>query len=196
MSTVTTLIRPAEVIGGGQLKQTPLNARFDASVIAPWIHFAEKRFLLEPKSFMCQEFYDDLLAQRNVDDTNYNIDCGPIVLMYPSNAEYETLWTQHLYPYLALAAYHTALPAISMQTGSNGLFYNNTEFSQNAGADGLKLMQDTMMQNLDDAKACMVNFLCQNQANYPLFCHDDYCTDCGDGDEGLVKGRDLGLIFY
>ena len=60
----------------------------------------------------------------------------------------------------------------------------------------MKLMQDTMMQNLDDAKACMVDFLCKNQANYPLFCTEGLCSDCGDGDEGTVEGRDLGFIFY
>jgi hypothetical protein len=114
-----------------------------------------------------------------------------------TNPFYETLWTQHLLPYLALASYVTSLPSISMQTGSNGLFYNNTEFSQNAGADGMKLMQDTMMQNLDDAKVCMINFLCTNKActnkaDYPLFCSECCPDECGPE----LEGRDLGIIFY
>lgn len=196
MSTVITLIRPAEIVNAGIVKATPLNARFDASVLSPWVHFAEMRFLIEPKSFMCQDFYQDLIAQRNVNDSNYNPDLGPIVQAFPTNADYETLWTQHLLPFLSLASYYVALPSISLQTGSNGLFFNNTEFSTNAGTEGLKFMQDSMLQNLDDAKAALVNFLCENKENYPLFCAEDYCSKCGEGDKGIVEGRDLGIIFY
>jgi len=194
MSTVTTLIQPAEIVNAGIVKATPLSSRFDASQIAPWIGIAEKRFLLEPKSFMCKTFYDDLLAEKNPTPSQYNPAIPPLVDAFPSNAAYETLWKEHLLTYLSLASYVVALPSISMQTGSNGLFYNNTEFSNNAGAEGMKLMQDTQMQNLNDLKACMIQFLCDNKDNYPLFCTKRLCKDdCPTDDH---NGRDLGIIFY
>jgi hypothetical protein len=56
----------------------------------------------------------------------------------------------------------------------------------------MKLMQDTMMQNLDDAKVCMINFLCTNKADYPLFCSECFPDECGPE----LEGRDLGIIFY
>ncbi len=199
MSTVTTLIQPTEIVDAGIMKAAPLSSRFDASQIAPWIHFAEKRFLLEPKSFMCVEFYDDLLLQKNPVPSQYNSELGALVQAYPSNADYELLWTQHLLPYLSLASVYCSLPFIAVQTGSNGLFVNNTEFSSNKGNEGMKVMQDTILQNLDDAKACMINFLCKNKANYPLFCSDKIChcdEDCDGCENHGTEGRDLGIIFY
>ena len=80
-----------------------------------------------------------------------------------------------------------------MQTGSNGLFFNNTEHSTNAGVSGLKWMQDTQMQNLSDLKVSMIKFLCKNQANYPLFCTTGLCKD--DCPTDNLEGRDLGFIF-
>ena len=89
MSTVITLIQPSEIINTGILKAAPLNSRFDSQLLSPWVYFAESRFLLQPKSFMCQEFYDDLIAQKNPTPSNYNSALGTVVQAYPSNAEYE-----------------------------------------------------------------------------------------------------------
>jgi len=202
MSTVITLIKVQEVVNTGILKATPLSSRFDASLLSPWLDIAEKRFL---KTFICTDFYNEMIANMNPLPSNYNIDLGPIELKFPTDANLENLWTQFLLPYLSLSVYYVALPNISLQTGSNGLFFNNTDFSQNAGLDGLKFMQNTQLQNLNDLKPSIINYLCDNAALFPLFCRSGVCIECGcvgcsSGEEctGQVPqgGRDLGIQFY
>jgi len=202
MSTVTTLILAPETINTGILKSTPKSNRFDASLISPWLNIAEIRFL---KTFICAAFYDEMIANMNPLPTNYNPALGPVVKKFPTDAALETLWTQYLLDYLSLAVYYVALPNIVIQTGSNGLYFNNTEFSTNAGPNGLKLMQNIQLQNLNDLKPPIITYLCDNEALYPLFCRDGVCTDCGctgcadgTGCTGKVpqSGRDLGIQFY
>ena len=207
MATVTTLIQPSEVINGGIFKATPLNDRFDAAKVSPVIHLAEDRFF---KTFICKEFYDDLVAQKDPIPSNYNPNCPPLQQAYPLNPDYELLWTQYLLPYLSRAVYYMALPDITLQTGSNGLFLNNTEFGTNGGIESLKFMQDTQLNNLEGRKPIIIQFLCDNQETYPLFCPEGVCEECccsgckdGSGcndktEHGIIKqsGRDLGIQFY
>lgn len=153
MSTIITLIQAAEVVNQGIVRGAPMNARFDASQIAPNISEAERRFL---KTFINQEFFDDLVAQKNPVPSNYNPDLGPIVLAYPANAEYETLWTQYLFPYLSKASLHESLDGIVLQVGSNGIFLNDTEYAQNAGISGLGFMKDSLMETLKDLQPSII----------------------------------------
>lgn len=201
MSTVTTLIQPKEIVNAGIVKASPLNARFDASIIAPVIHLAEDRFL---KTFICSEFYEDLISQKNPIPSNYNDKLGPIVQAYPSNADYEFLWTEYLLAYLSRCSYYMALPDIAVQTGSNGLFVNNTEFGQNIGVDGIKFKRDIELQNIEGRKPIILKYLCDNSEKYPLFNTEGICKECcHDCKEGncnkhsvLQNGRDLGIIIY
>lgn len=202
MSTVTTLIQPKEIIDAGIVKASPLNARFDASIIAPVIHLAEDRFL---KPFVCEDFYNDLIAQKNPVPSNYNANLGAIVQAYPANPDYELLWTQYFLPYLSRAVYYMALPDIAVQTGSNGLFQNNTEFGQNVGIEGMKFKRDNELQNLEGRKPIIIKYLCDNTDKFTLFCSEgicqDCCDDCKEGNDCskhsvLQTGRDLGIIIY
>lgn len=208
MATVTTLIQPKEIINQGIFKGSPLNDRFDASKIAPVIHLAEDRFF---KTFICKDFYDDLIAQKDVNPSNYNANNGPLQQAFPTNPDYEFLWTEYFLAYLSRAVYYMALPDITLQTGSNGLFLNNTEFSTNGGIEALKFMQDTQLNNLEGRKPIIIQYLCDNQDIYTLFCPEGVCQECcctgckdGSGCEkentnhGIIPqhGRDLGIQFY
>ncbi len=194
MSTTITLIKVKEVVNTGIVKATPKSSRFDASLLSPWIAIAEQRFL---RSFICDAFYEEMIVTMNPLDSNYNINLGPIVLKFPTNTALETLWTQYLLPYISLSVYYVALPNITLQTGSNGLFLNNTEFAQNAGIDGLKFMQNVQLQNLEDLKPIIITYLCKNEALYPLFCREGVCEEeCLGGEKVHQSGRDLGIQFY
>ncbi|MCK4884409.1 MAG: hypothetical protein KAS30_06040, partial [Candidatus Diapherotrites archaeon] len=114
MATVTTLIQPPEIVNTGILSAAPLNSRFDASKLSSVVHLAEDRFL---KTFICAEFYADLVAQKNTVPSNYNTDLGPLVQAYPLNADSEFLWTEYLLSFLSRAVYYLALPEIVLQTG-------------------------------------------------------------------------------
>lgn len=192
MATVTTLIQPAEIVNTGILSAAPLSSRFDASKLSGVIHLAEDRFL---KNIVCAAFYADLILQKNVIPSNYNTDLGPLVEAFPTNADYEYLWKEYLLAYLSRSVYYLALPEIVLQTGSNGLFLNNTEFSSNSGLDGLKFMQDTQLQHLEKRRPFVVDYLCKNKDTFPLFCEEDICGCCEDCTE-VESGSNLGIIIY
>jgi hypothetical protein len=154
---------------------------------------AEDRFL---KPIANQTFLADLIAQKNTIPSNYNIDLGPLIEAFPSNANYEILWKQYLLPFLSRAVYVVALPEIVLQSGSNGLFLNNTEFSSNSGIDGLKFMQDTQLQHLEKRRPFIIEFLCNNKTTYTLF-DDKICPCCEITDcKEAASASDLGIILY
>jgi len=190
MSTVITLIQAEEVVNQGIVKGSPLSSRFDASQISPNIEEAERRFF---KTFINDEFYNDLVAQKNPTPSNYNNDLGPIVLAYPNNALYETLWTQKFFSYLSRACYHESLDNIVVQIGSNGAFVNDTEYGQNVGISGLKFLKDSALQTLEGMQPSIIKYLCDNKANYPLWNSEEYCGECSDNKSDL--GRTGGFVF-
>jgi hypothetical protein len=191
MATTITLIQPKEVINAGQFKAAPLNARFDQSVIAPYVAFAEDRFL---KPFVCAAFYDDLIAEKNATPSNYNIALGAIVQAFPNNSDYEFLWKEYLLPYLSMAVAFQSLPFIAVQAGSNGMFENNTTFGQNIGYQGTKYYMDLMLKTIEDRQVKIKEYLCDNKSLFPLFCYEDVCESCKEDND--FEGSSLGLIIY
>ena len=190
MSTVITLIQAEEVVNQGILKGSPLSSRFDASQIAPNIAEGERRFL---KTFINEEFFDDLIAEKNPTPSNYNPDLGLIVLAFPNQADYELLWTQHLFPYLSRTSYYESLDGIVIQVGSNGAFLNDTQFGTNVGIQGLKYMKDAALEWLNGRQPDIITFLCENEAEYPLFDRTGHCADC----DNLKNktGRNAGFVL-
>lgn len=192
--TTTTLIQPSEVVNGGLLKATPLNARFDLTLIAPHIADAERLHVVPT---ICEAFYDALIAKKAGAISNYNTSIGPISKAFPevADAAYETLWTKHLMSLCCWAVYYEALPFIAMQSGSNGVYIPQGEHAQNAGVSGAKFLQDTALRRLRSLQDVVREYLCANADSFPDFCKSDICTGCDDAaPEGDVMAR-YG-IFY
>ncbi len=176
MSAALTLISPNEVVNGGIVRPVPTNSRFDSQLLAPNVAVSEERFLIP---VLCRAFYEDLVMQKTTDDSNYNANIGPVVPKFGTNADYETLWKNYLQEVTARGVYIMSLNNIAIQTGSNGMYYNNSEYSQNAGTAGLKYTRDAELQKLELAKNRMVRYLCENATLYPLWPKDRFCKDCG-----------------
>lgn len=182
----TTLIKPQEVVNGGIVRPAPFNVRFDSQLLAPNILPAEQRFLMP---ILCLEFYEDLVAEQGANSCNYNADLGALQDKFPSNALYETLWTESgLYELCARIVFFTSLPYIALQTGSNGIYANNTEYAQNEGTRGAKYLQDNELKNIEALQERVLNWLCRNKSDYPLFDQND--TLCKDVEGcGTCKGE-------
>lgn len=194
-----TLIKAGEVINGGLYRAAPLNARFDEQLIAPNIAPAELRFLLP---ILCREFYDDLIAEQNAAVANYNPNVGALVDKFPTNAAYESLWTDGgLGALNARIVYFISLPYISMQTGSNGIYHVETEHAKTVSSKDVKYLQDNELKNIETLSEYVQNYICQNQTNYPLFpasskCIDvEGCDDCGGLDSESKNSNDKGSLF-
>jgi hypothetical protein len=170
------IIQASEVVNGGIVRPVPTTARFDSMLLSTHIQSAELKFI---KPDLCAAFYEDLIAQKNPVPSNYNPDVGPIVLAYPGNADYEALWTSYLLALDSYAVFYIALPFIAVQTGTNGLYLNDSQFGEQAGTRGAKYLQDAVLDNhIEPLREAMLDFLCDNAANYPLFPVDIKCKSC------------------
>jgi len=189
MSTVRTLITAFEIVNQGIVKAAPFSNRFDASILAPQIDLAEQRFL---KTFINPEFYDDLKAQRTPNEIQYNSDIGSYQIAYPSNVDYEELFTQYLYPYICRAVIYESYPYIAIQTESNGLLLNQPSYGQNAGVKVMQMQRDSMLGTLEGTKPLIIKYLCENKDKYPLWDDSKYCDDCKKEEK---EGRKIGFVF-
>lgn len=192
--TTPTLIQPGEVVNGGLLKATPLNARFDVTLIAPHIADAER---LHVVPVICSAFYDALITKKAGAISNYNTSIGVLAKAFPEtvDAVYETLWTKYLMNLCAWAVYYEALPFIVLQTGSNGVFVPQGEQAQNAGVSGAKYLQDTALRRLRALADTTKEYLCANADSFPEFCKTAICTGCNDAaPEGDTLAR-YGLFY-
>ena len=177
-----TLIKPAEVVNTGIYRPAPVTARFDVNQISPHVKDAEERFL---QPLLGVALYQDMIAQQNTAESNYNPAVGAIVQKFiaPAPAIYETFWVKYLMRYTAYAVYYEVLPYLTIQVSSKGIYQNDSEFAQNAGVQGVRFLQDNMMQRIDNLKPLIENFLCENKTDLPLFdakncpCEDD-CGGC------------------
>ena len=190
MSTVRTLITAFEIVNQGIVKAAPMSNRFDASILAPQIDIAEQRFL---KKIINIEFYNDLLAQRTVNEIQYNSDLGALQIAYPNNADYEELFTQYLYPYICRSVLYESYPYTVVQTETNGQFLNAPTYGQNAGIKTMQMYRDTMLETLKGTEPIIKAFLCENKEKYPLWDSSKYCDDCQK--EYKTEGRNLGIVF-
>ena len=189
MSTVRTLITAYEIVNQGIVKAAPFSNRFDAAILASQIDLAEQRFL---KIFINPEFYEDLRAQRTTNEIQYNSDLGTFQIAFPSNADYEELFTQYLYPYICRSVIYESYPYIATKTASNGLLVNEPSYGSNGGLKLSKAQEDKMLGTLEGSKVDIIKYLCDNKDKYPLWDSSKYCDECKQENE---EGRKIGFVF-
>lgn len=179
---IETLIKPQEAINGGLFKTTPLNSSFDPLLIAPHIKKAELNYV---KPILCNDLYEELVASQNSAISNYNTAIGPVVQKFPGTgkfAVYEALWRNILFELNSNCVAIQALPFIGVQTGTNGIFYNNSEYAENAGLGGLKYLLDTLMTDVSSLQENVGEYLCNNAADFneQAWVYKNKCVDCTD----------------
>jgi hypothetical protein len=175
-----TLIKPAEIVNTGIYRPAPVTARFDVNIISPHVKDAEERFILP---LLGMALYQDMILNQNPVESNYNPTAGALVPKFPTNAVYEAFWVDYLLRYVAYACFYEVLPFVAMQVSSKGIYSNDSEFAQNTGVNGVRFLQDNMMQRIDNLKPLLENYLCQNKTEFTLYdsrncpCEDD-CGNC------------------
>lgn len=190
---MATLIKPKEVVNNGILRPAPLTARFDEQLIAAHIQVAEEKHIIP---VLGRDFYDALVASQNASACNY-LPPLPLVDKFPNDPLYESLWVGYLYQLVARSVFLTALPYIGIQTGANGIYLNNSEYSQNAGIQGLKFLQDNERDAVLAMRQATLNFLCRNYTDYQLFDADENCETCDQIEQAKTSKTktNFGFIF-
>lgn len=130
---------------------------------------------------LTEDFYGVLEAAKSASASNYNASLGATAQAFPSAAAYETLWTEHLREFCAVAVLYEALPFVGMQIQAGGLYLNEGQYGQNAGLAGIKFMQDTLMSKLEVKAEGLKSWLCSCAAALDGFnpSATDYCPCSG-----------------
>ena len=142
-----SLIKPQEVVNTGIYRAAPVNTRFDINIISPHIQSAEERFVVP---ILGMSLYNDMVFYQNPNVSNYNPDAGLIVKKFPTVSAYEDLWEKYLLRFIGYVIYYEALPYLTFQVSSKGIFTNDSEFASNGGLASVKFMQDNTLQKIDN----------------------------------------------
>lgn len=188
------LISPTEVIARGQFDQN-----MDPNLLKPYTALAEYRHLAAVNTFFGKEFYDALLADLVIYteyDSTVTYALNAIVIydgqyykctvnntegVEPTDTanwvaaskftttEYQTLWEEHLWQYLALAVQHASTFRNAYRSTSSGVVRNERDFSKPAEYSGVKAVKDELMADIEILREKMDDFLRTQKDDYPLY---------------------------
>lgn len=190
---VNSIISAFEVLAGGVLRQTSLESRMDQGEIAQHIEDAELRYV---KPILGDTFYNNLVSTKLTDSCNYNEDKGALIYKYANTQAVDTkeyLFKKYLYKLCALAVYHQALPFIGVKSTNQGVMLNNTEFAQNVGFEGIRFLQQQIMDNISARQAELTKYL---EAKKDIFDQYGYGEDADGCEETKPYSNTTGIIFY
>ena len=190
---VNSIISAFEVLAGGVLRQTSLESRMDQGEIAQHIEDAELRYV---KPILGDTFYNNLVSTKLTDSCNYNEDKGALIYKYANTQSVDTkeyLFKKYLYKLCALAVYHQALPFIGVKSTNQGVMLNSTEFAQNVGFEGIRFLQQQIMDNISARQAELTKYL---EAKKDIFDQYGYGADADGCEENKPYSNTTGIIFY
>jgi hypothetical protein len=190
---VNSIISAFEVLAGGVLRQTSLESRMDQGEIAQHIEDAELRYV---KPILGDTFYNNLVSTKLTDSCNYNEDKGALIYKYANTQSVDTkeyLFKKYLYKLCALAVYHQALPFIGVKSTNQGVMLNTTEFAQNVGFEGIRFLQQQIMDNISARQAELTKYL---EAKKDIFDQYGYGADADGCEENKPYTNTTGIIFY
>jgi len=191
-----SILSAYEVLAGGILRQTSLDIRMDQSEIAQHIEDAERRYL---KPILGDTFYTYLITNKATDSCNYNEDKGAVIYKYADPATgtdlqdaIENLFQKYLYKLSAYAVWHQALPFIGVKSTNAGIMLNNTEFAQNIGFEGIRFLQQQIIENINARQQELKDYLKDNEADFTAAGYGEDIDDC----EVKTNTNNSGIIFH
>jgi hypothetical protein len=167
-----TLLYPNEIIGFGVGKPSPLASRMSADSVAP--HLLQLELIwLEP--VLGKKMLDDMKSKMS-GASNNNPNAGAIVVKFPNDPNYETLFEDYILPYMGNAFSVYYLPFSKVTIGANGAQTLTMANANPAETSDLIRLESTLKDNALVLRKRILDFLCENKANYPLY--DSRDCDC------------------
>ena len=162
----TEVIKPWTLINEAYFKQySPIPDNYNIKDIEPYFKVAEEIWI---KPLIGVPLYDELLEEVNTN--NVSPENSTLLLM--------------LYPYLAFAITHEALPFISYHLSEVGLTVGHSDNSTAAPVSGINLISTRLRSTLETLKSNFKKWLDDHSDSYPLYkpdncsCDNSECTDC------------------
>ena len=141
---------------------------FDESYFTKYIQKAQRKYL---RSALGEDLYNDYLS---------NFGSLP--------ANYQTLKDEFIDQMLAYFVVYEAFMEIRDKLTNQGVMHNRTEFSEQTPSFDYAQLRNEYNSNGNFWQAELINYLIENNTDYPLFSHD-----CG---EGSKTSNNKGFIIY
>ena len=168
-----TMFYANEVIGYGVGKPSPLPTRVASDIISPIIPIVELEFL---RPVLGKKMYNDMIDKMNAVPSNYNPSAGALVQKFPNDANYEILFVDYVQMYMGNAFYFRYIPHSKVQITNNGAQNSIIENAEPSSVKDLEMLQNSQRLNVETLQKALVEFLCENKTDYPLF--DDCRCGC------------------
>lgn len=147
----TEVIKPYTLINEAYFKQySPVPDNYNIKDIEPYFKVAEEIWV---KPLIGVPLYENLLEEVNTN--NVSPENSTLLLM--------------LYPYLAFAITHEALPFISYHLSEVGLTVGHSDNSTAAPVSGINLISTRLRSTLETLKSNFKKWLDEHSDNYPLY---------------------------
>lgn len=147
----TEVIKPWTLINEAYFKQySPVPDNYNIKDIEPYFKVAEEIWV---KPLIGVPLYENLLEEVNTN--NVSPENSTLLLM--------------LYPYLAFAITHEALPFISYHLSEVGLTVGHSDNSTAAPVSGINLISTRLRSTLETLKSNFKKWLDEHSDNYPLY---------------------------
>lgn len=147
----TEVIKPYTLINEAYFKEfSPIPDNYNIKDIEPYFKVAEEIWV---KPLIGVPLYENLLEEVNTN--NVSPENSTLLLM--------------LYPYLAFAITHEALPFISYHLSEVGLTVGHSDNSTAAPVSGINLISTRLRSTLETLKSNFKKWLDEHSDNYPLY---------------------------
>lgn len=169
-----TLLFPTELIGYGVGKPSPITSRLPADKISPHLLSFETIWL---DTVIGIKMLKDMISKMNPLPSNYNPNGGPLEIKFPADPNYEALFKDYILPYAGMAFAFYYLPYSKVEIGAAGAHTYEIKDGIPAAAEDMKALGQSLNIAANKLKDRLINFLCENKIDYPLF--DDKECPCG-----------------
>jgi hypothetical protein len=174
-----TLLFPNEIIGYGVGKPAPLSSRVSSDNISPHLLPFEIEWL---ESILGRTMLQDMISKMAAQGSNYNPNAGALVQKFPNDPNYESLFNPYIVPYVGQAFLFYYLPYTKVQIGNSGAHTYEIANATPASAEDLKALASSLQRSVDNLKQRLLNYLCENKIDYPLFDETKCPCSCNQGD--------------
>lgn len=106
-----------------------------------------------------------------------------------SNANFQELWDEYLCQLLAFMVVHSSVFKTAFKVTNQGVMRNRTDSSDPASTDGVKLLKDELMSDVEIMFKRMNQYLTKNKTLFPLYKGNTSCED------GCTHGRMIAGVY-
>ena len=137
--------------------------------------------------------FDDMITVRNTQD--YDYEASTPVKLFPSNPNYEIIFTKYIFYALGYEMTGTALSFLNVDVGNSGInVFENMGLKKPDRPERLSAL-DVNQKAAMRYRNLLKDYLCANKADYPLLRGDLCVSQCGCSDVTIAPKKEFNFSF-